>query len=107
MRPAATIEFSSAEMEEHTIELDAAKFNGIKKNIFFVVTSGENVFVDAWQFTEAGTDGIVDVENATPSHRQRYDLSGRILSDTPHRGIVIEQYTDEHGITRKRVIIDN
>ena len=106
VRPAATIEFSSAEMEEHAIELDASRFNGVK-NIYFSVTSGDNIFVDAWLFTEADPDGILDVESGSLIFQKSYDLFGRSLSDTPHQGIVIEQYTDENGITRRRLIIDN
>ena len=101
VRPAATIEFSSAEMEEHAIELDASRFNGVK-NIFFSITSGDNIFIDAWQFTEADPDGILDVESGSLIFQKSYDLFGRSLSDTSHQGIVIEQYTDENGITHSR-----
>ena len=95
---AATIEFSSTEMEERTVELDASKFVGVK-NLYFVVTAADNVYVDAWQFTEADPSGIQEVESSKKVMRQSYDLSGRSLSDAnKRRGVIIEQYTDESGV---------
>jgi len=103
-RPLATIEFSSTEMEDHTIEVLPSKFKGVKNNIFFVVTSAtEDVYVDAWQFIEDGADGIHAPVSGDPVKRQSYDLSGRRQSDSNlHRGIVIEQDTDENGVTHSR-----
>ena len=90
-------------MEDHTIELDATKFTDIKKNVFFVVTSATDVYIDAWQFTESGSAGISMIENCKPVKLQRYDLAGRKLSDSHnHRGIIIEQYTDENGVKHSR-----
>ena len=101
-RPSATIEFSSTDMEDHTIELDVSKFQGVK-NLYFVVTAAEDVYVDAWQFTDAQQDAIHEVGNNKPLWQQSYDLSGRRLSDSHHnRGIVIEQYTDENGVKHSR-----
>jgi arabinoxylan arabinofuranohydrolase len=34
----ATLEFSSEDMEEKTIDVDATKFKGVKNNIYFVVS---------------------------------------------------------------------
>ena len=102
---AATIEFSSAEMEDHTIELNASRFKG-KKNIWFVVSSADNFYVDAWQFTEAGADGIEDIADSQPAARRTYDLSGRHLSGPQSQhGILIEQYTDEKGVSHSRKMI--
>jgi len=102
---AATIEFSSTEMEEHTVELDASKFVGVK-NVYFVVTAADNVYVDAWQFIEADPSGIEEIVNSKKVKQQRYDLLGRQLSDANnHRGIVIEQYTDENGVKHCRKVL--
>lgn len=108
-RPSAVIEFSSATMEDHTIELDPAKFRGVKNNMFFAVTAADNVYVDAWQFTEAVADGIRGAEaagaigNATDS--KLFDLSGRryYARRFGHRGIVVEQYTDGNGAKHSRL----
>lgn len=105
-----TIEFSSNELEDHIIEIPAdklEKIKGVKNNLFFVVTAGENVYVDAWKFSKEQSSGILEVENSTPVNNiVRYDLSGCRLSDAcQYRGIVIEQYTDNNGVrcTRKKL----
>jgi len=101
----ATIDFSSTEMEEHTVELDASKFVDVK-NLYFVVTAAEDVYVDAWQFTEAEPSGIQTLESSKTLKTQCYDLSGRRLSGAQqHRGIVIEQYTDENGVRHSRKVV--
>jgi len=101
----ATVDFSSTDMEEKTIELDVSKFQGVK-NLFFVVTSADNFYVDAWQFTEAQSEGIRDVEGSRPVSRQVYDQSGRSLSGShQHRGVVIEQYTDANGVKHSRKML--
>ena len=101
-RSAGTIEFSSTEMEEQTIEVDASRCQGVK-NVFFVVTSADNFYVDAWQFADAQHDAINEVEGSKAINRQSYDLSGRKLSESDnHRGIIIEQYTDEKGVKHSR-----
>ena len=103
-KPITSIEFSSTEMEDHTIEVDATKFKGVK-NVCFLVSAGDDVYVDAWQFTEAGSSGIHEVNNGNTTEHQSYDLLGRRLSDShQHRGIVIEQYTDENGVKHSRKI---
>ena len=100
----ATIEFSSTDMENHTVEVNTSKFQGVKNNLFFVVTSGTDVYVDSWQFTEAGSSGIQNIQSQTSNAKSEvYDLFGRRLSDTNnYRGIVIEQYTDENGVKHSR-----
>ena len=76
------------------------------KNVFFVVTSADNFYVDAWQFADAQHDAINEVEGSKAINRQSYDLSGRKLSESDnHRGIIIEQYTDENGVQHSRKII--
>lgn len=90
--PVATIEFSSKTLEDHTIEIpDPSKLKGIR-SIYFTLISGENVCVDAWQFTEVGSDGINEITNTRQpsSNTKTYDLSGRRVSDNQHRGIVIK-----------------
>lgn len=96
-KPVATIEISSDEMTDFTVDLDAAKVKD-QKTVYLVLSSGKGIYFDAWHATEAQTEGISSVESHNAINRQRYDLSGRRLSDTEqHRGIVIEQYTDENG----------
>ena len=89
----ATINFSSTEMEEQTIELDATKFQGMK-SVYFVVTAADNFYVDAWQFTEVGSTGIHELKansQKVKANTQTYDLSGRRLSDSQqHHGIIIK-----------------
>ena len=106
-RPIATLEFSSTDMEDHTIDLNAAKFQGVKNNFNISLSAAEDVYVDAWQFAELVPDGIEDVEagkivNSTSANC--YDLSGRKLSGSHHnRGIVIEQFVDENGVKHNRL----
>jgi len=102
-RAAATIDFSSAEMGEQTFEVDASKFKGVKNNFLIAVTAAEDFYLDAWQFIDSSASGISTIENSKPVKTQSYDLSGRKLSDShQHRGIVIEQYTDEKGVKHSR-----
>ena len=96
-KPTTTMEFSSTEMEDHTIEVDATKFKGVK-NVCFLVSAGDDVFIDAWQFTEVGS-GIHEMNIDNAKEKWSYDLSGRRLTDSnQHQGIVIEQYIDENGV---------
>ena len=88
-----TIEFSTNTMSEHTVDIpDPSKLKGIR-SVYFTLISGQNVVVDAWQFTEVGSDGIKEItNNRQPSaNTKSYDLSGRRVSDNQqHRGIVIK-----------------
>jgi len=88
-----TIEFSTNTMSEHNIEIpDPSKLKGIR-SVYFTLISGQNVVVDAWQFTEVGSDGINEITNnrQTSANTKTYDLSGRRVSDNQqHRGIVIK-----------------
>lgn len=101
--PISTIDFSSAEMEEKTFEVDASKFKGVKNNFYIAVTAATDFYIDAWQFSNAQSSSILEVENSTSVNRQCYDLSGRRLPKTQqHRGIVIEKYIDENGVKHTR-----
>ena len=108
-RPIATLEFSSTEMEDHTIDLNAAKFQGVKNNFNISLSAAEDVYVDAWQFAELVPDGIEEIEagktvDSTSAYSNCYDLSGRKLSGSHHnRGIVIEQFVDENGVKHNRL----
>lgn len=104
--PMATIEFSSTEMEEQTFEVNADKFTGVKNNLYIVVKSATDFYVDAWQFADSQSSSIQEIVNNAHVKVQRYDLSGRRLSDNqPYRGIVIEKYTDENGMTHSRKVL--
>ena len=87
----ATIEFSSTQMENHSIDLDPTKLRGVKNNLYFVVTSADNVYVDAWQFSENNPDGIEDVRvsSSSSANKGSYDLGGRRLRKT-NKGIIIK-----------------
>lgn len=103
----ATAEFSSTAMEEQTFDLDATKFQGLKSNLYLVVTAATDFYVDAWQFTEGNPSGIEEftTRHLTPT-TQTYDLSGRRLSSANnHRGVVIEQFVDENGVKHSRKVL--
>ena len=101
-KASATVDISSSDMSDYTIDVDASKFNG-QKNIFLFIASGTDIYLDAWQFTESQPDAIKTATSSKPVKHQSYDLQGRRLSDTSqHRGIVIEQYIDENGMKHSR-----
>jgi arabinoxylan arabinofuranohydrolase len=104
----ATIEFSSTDFEDHLVEISEgklAKFTGVREKLYFVVAEGDDVYVDSWNFLEIGSTGIPQLSNVKLSNRQLYDLSGRRLYGAQqHRGIVIEQYTDENGVKHSRKV---
>ena len=88
---AATIEFSSTEMADHTFNLNAAQFQGVK-SVYFVVTAATDLFVDTWQFTEADPSGIKELSapKLSTSGSQTYDLSGRrVYEERSPKGIKI------------------
>ena len=101
-KASATIDVSSDEMTDITVDVDPTVFTGTK-NIFILVASGE-VYLDAWQATAAQADAIKTIERQQTA-AQRYDLYGRRLDNADHRGLLIEQYQDAQGNThaRKRV----
>ncbi len=96
-------DFSSTDMEDHVVEVDPEKFKGTK-NLYFSLTSATgDVYWDAWQFMEAGADGIQTMESDKPLKRQFYDLSGRPLSSASQaHGIIIEQTVDARGVKHQR-----
>ena len=95
----ASLEFSSEEMADITFEINSEKFKGVKNNIYFVVTEGEDFYMDAWKFTQVGATGIHEMEEGEAVKRESYDLSGRKLTgNSQQRGIIIEQYTDKNGV---------
>ena len=104
-----TIEFSSTDLEDHIVDIPENKLSkcqGVKTNLYFVVSEGDDVYVDSWKFHEIGASGIQTIENSKPVQRKLYDLSGRRLSEgQSHRGIVIEQYTDENGVKHSRKVL--
>ena len=106
-RPIATLEFSSTDMEDHTIDLNATKFQGVKNNFNISFSAAEDVYVDAWQFAELVPDGIEEIEAGKivdSTSANCYDLSGRKLSGShQNRGIVIEQFVDENGVKHNRL----
>ena len=100
--PIATFDISSSEMSDFTVDVDANKLHG-QKNVYIAVTSGSDVYLDAWQATEALPDAIDAISGSKIVKSESYDLSGRRLPDAhQHRGIVIEQYTDEKGVKHSR-----
>ena len=101
-KPSVTVDFSSTDMEDHIVELDPTKFQGTK-TLYFLITSATDAYLDAWQFTEMGTDGIQTMENSKPVKRQSYDLSGRRLSNSKQaHGVIIEQTIDANGVKHQR-----
>ena len=102
----ATIEFSSTEMTDQTIDIPANTLKDVNNNLYLFVAEATDFYVDAWQFTEADPSGIQTLESCKALKTQRYDLSGRRLSGAQqHRGIVIEQYTDENGVKHSRKVL--
>ena len=92
LQSVATINFSSTDMADQIIELDASKFQGMK-SVYFVVTAAENFYVDAWQFIEVGAAGIQPIANTQhpTANTQTYDLTGRRVSgNQQNRGIIIK-----------------
>lgn len=101
-KPSVTVEFSSTAMEDHVVELDPTKFQGTK-TLYFLITSATDAYLDAWQFTEMGTDGIQTMEDSKPVKRQSFDLSGRRLSNSKQaHGVIIEQTIDANGVKHQR-----
>ena len=101
-KASATVNVSSSDMSDYTIDVDATIFNG-QKSIFFYVTSGNDVNLDAWQFTEEQPEAIHEIVTDRSVDIRRFDLMGHRLSGSrQHRGIVIEQYTDENGVKHSR-----
>ena len=102
---AATVDISSADMNDYSFDIDATLFQGVK-TVYIVATAATDLYLDAWQYTEADPSGIQTLESSKALKTQRYDLSGRSLSRAQlHRGIVIEQYTEENGVKHSRKVV--
>ena len=100
-----TFEVSSTDFEDHIVELPKS-VKGLKNSFYFIVTEATDFYVDSWKFLEIGSSGIQEMSNSKSSNSQIYDLSGRRLSGAQqHRGIVIEQYTDENGVKHSRKVV--
>ena len=100
--PVATIEFSSTDIEDHVVDVDATRFIGTK-SLYFLITSATDAYLDAWQFFEEGADGIQTVEHNSAVKHQSYDLTGRAVSPNHQTGgVVIEQTTDANGMKHYR-----
>ena len=98
----ATINIASDDMQDYEVDVDPNVCNGLK-TMFIIAASGTGVYLDSWQATEAGSTGIHEVEGSKVVKTERYDLSGRRLTNgQQHQGIVIEQYTDENGQKHSR-----
>lgn len=99
---AATVEFSSIDIEDHVINIDPEVFNGTH-SVFFVFTEADSkVQFDAWCFSHDDASGITPIRTAKKTSTL-FDLNGHRLTDgTPYRGVVIEQYQDENGKMRSR-----
>ena len=98
---AATLQFSSSTLMDHTLELDPTLFTGVKK-VFFVFTEATNVQFDSWQFEEL-SEAIPTIIGNTDGYERLFDLSGHsIQDDARYRGIVIKQFVDNTGKKRSR-----
>ena len=101
---AATVEFSSTTFQDFSIDLDPALFKNVH-SLYFVFTESNNAQFDSWQFAEYDPTGVFEIETTAhpQAEKQFFDLSGRRLpKDSKHRGLVIEQYTDENGVKKIR-----
>ena len=91
-KASASIAISSTDMTDYIVDVDATKFNG-SKNVFIVVTEGTDVYLDAWQATEAQPDGIRSIKDdasaATKAPSLCYDLQGRRVTHQPSKGLYI------------------
>ena len=88
----AKFSIASDSMSDYTVDVDPAKFQGTK-NIYIVVSSGTEVFFDAWQAIEAQTDGIQEQTIGQLDNLQHdnslYDLQGRQVKAPHQKGIYI------------------
>lgn len=97
----ATFNISSSTMTDCVVDVDPTVVKG-KKTLYIVATSANNLQFDAWQATDSQASGVHTLQADKAVNSQRYDLSGRRLSDTRRHGVVIEQYTDEKGVKHSR-----
>lgn len=90
-KAAATVDFSSTTISEHTVELDPMLFTGVK-SVYFVFSKATNVQFDSWQFFEPQPNSI-QVPYALPekpANTPMFDLNGRRMDKQSYgRGIYI------------------
>ena len=90
-KAAATVDFSSTTISEHTVELDPTLFTGVK-SVYFVFSKATNVQFDSWQFFEPQPNSI-QVPYALPekpANTPMFDLNGRRMDKQSYgRGIYI------------------
>ena len=104
VKPSATFSISSTDYNDYVVDVDPQVFTGAR-TIYIVASSATDLYVDAWQAFETAS-GIQTLSSNAVVNTQCYDLSGRRLSGVKqHRGIVIEQYTDENGVKHSRKIL--
>lgn len=101
-KAAARVEFSSTGFEDHTIALDPAIFNGLR-SVYLVFTEATNVYFDAWQFSNAETEGINSLPAMGSSRTRLFRMDGRPAEAGAH-GLFIEQTTDGQGTRSRKVI---
>ena len=86
----ATFSIASDTMSDYTVEVDPARFQGVK-NIYIVASAGTELYLDAWQAESAGqTDNLhilrLDDSRVGQSDDSLYDLQGRRLGAAPAVG---------------------
>ena len=90
-KAAATVDFSSTTISEHTVDLDPTLFTGVK-SVYFVFSKATNVQFDSWQFFEPQPNSI-QVPYALPekpANTPMFDLNGRRMDKQSYgRGIYI------------------
>lgn len=102
-KASATFEIASSAWSDITVDVDTTTFKG-QKTLYIVAAAG-TVYLDAWQAIEAQPAAIYEAVSGKIVSRRYFDLFGRLLPDNrPHRGIVIEQTTDENGVKHSRMI---
>lgn len=87
----ATVNIASDEMSDYAIDMDASQVNGTR-NVYIIVTSGTEVYLDAWQAKGSQTDGIQQVEShaAATTSDGYYNISGQHIDPSAHNsGIII------------------
>lgn len=85
----ASVEFSSTELEEHTVVVDPSSFTGEKK-MFLIFTEATDVQFDSWQFSHDTVEGISNISTSNGQPSAIYNISGTRLQDKPHGGVYIQ-----------------
>ncbi len=85
----ASVEFSSTELEEHTVDVDPSLFTGEKK-MFLIFTEATDVQFDSWQFSHHTAEGISNISTSNGQPSAIYNISGTRLQDKPHGGVYIQ-----------------